>query len=256
MHVVTAAAVVARIEAARRARPGGAIAFDGDGTLWSGDVGDDFLRAFLAKGRVEPPAAAAMRALADKHGILAPASGSGLPAALYEAYIAGSVPEEPTCEMVAYACAGWLEAEVIAFARDVVTRGGMRARLHAETVSLVEWAAREKIEAFVVSASPSVVVREAARDLGFDAAHVLAATVVVTDGVVSAEVLSPIPYGEGKVTRLTEKTGARPLYAAFGDNVFDVPLLRAAEVAVAVRPKARLVERAGDVPGLVELAAL
>jgi phosphatidylglycerophosphatase C len=104
-----------------------------------------------------------------------------------------------------------------------------------------------------VSASPLVVVVEAARALGFDEAHVLAATPVERDGLHCADVLRPIPYGEGKVTRLREKMGDRPLYAAFGDNVFDIPLLRAAEVGIAVRPKPRLLARAGEVSGLLEL---
>jgi phosphatidylglycerophosphatase C len=246
-------AIALRIDAARRARPGGAIAFDGDGTLWSGDVGDDFLHAFIARGRVDPPAAAAMLALARAHGVDAPMDGRALPTALFEAYVAGRVPEEPICEMVAYACAGWTSAEVMALAREVVLAAGLPGRLHAETVALVEWAKGAGVEAFVVSASPVVVVAEAVRALGFDAAHVVAATPVEDAGVLCAEVHRPIPYGEGKVTRLRERMGARPLYAAFGDNVFDVRMLRSAEVAVAVRPKPRLVERAGDVPGLVEL---
>jgi phosphoserine phosphatase len=55
--------------------------------------------------------------------------------------------------------------------------------------------------------------------------------------------------------RLRERIGAgMALYAAFGDNAFDVALLAGAQVSVAVRPKARLRERAGEVPGLVELA--
>jgi len=121
------------------------------------------------------------------------------------------------------------------------------------TTTVVEWAARAGVEAFVVSASPLAVVVEAAGALGFDAAHVVAATALEKDGVECAGVLVPIPYGVGKVQRLTEKIGSRPLYAAFGDNVFDIPLLRAAQLAVAVRPKTRLLARAADVRGLVEL---
>jgi phosphoserine phosphatase len=70
-----------------------------------------------------------------------------------------------------------------------------------------------------------------------------------------AEVLRPIPYGSGKVTRLRERVGLeRPLYAAFGDNAFDVAMLASARVAVAVRPKPRLRRQADAVPGMVELA--
>jgi phosphoserine phosphatase len=72
--------------------------------------------------------------------------------------------------------------------------------------------------------------------------------------VMLPEVDRPIPYGAGKVTRLDERIGpSRILFAAFGDNAFDVALLASARVGVAVRPKPRLRERAHEVPGLVEL---
>jgi phosphatidylglycerophosphatase C len=136
VQTITHEAVVTRLDAARRARPGGAIAFDGDGTLWSGDVGDDLFRAFLAKGRVEPPAAAAIEAFAREHGVSARQGGKGgtqLAAAIYDAYLAGSVPEEPVCEVMTYACAGWPVENVVAFAREVVLGAGLIARLQSET---------------------------------------------------------------------------------------------------------------------------
>ena len=65
----------------------------------------------------------------------------------------------------------------------------------------------------------------------------------------------PIPYGPGKVTRLRELLGPdRVILASFGDNAFDVALLATASLGVAVRPKARLRERANEVEGLIELA--
>jgi phosphoserine phosphatase len=253
MHVETAPAVIGRIAAAVRERPGGAIAFDADGTLWSGDVGDDFFHSVLASGRVEAAARVAMRALAEVHGVRAPEGGAKLGAALFEAYREGRVPEDSFCEMVAYVCAGWTTGEVEVFAAEVVARSRVSERTHAETARIVDWARRERVEAFVVSASPFAVVVQAARPLGFGVENVLAVTPVLADGRVAADVHRPIPYGEGKVTRLAERLGARPLYAAFGDNRFDIPLLRAAEIAVAVRPKRRLLERAAEVPGMVEM---
>jgi phosphoserine phosphatase len=57
------------------------------------------------------------------------------------------------------------------------------------------------------------------------------------------------------VTRLRERIAdGQALYAAFGDNAFDVPMLAASRVPVAVRPKARLRACADAVPGIVELA--
>lgn len=41
--------------------------------------------------------------------------------------------------------------------------------------------------------------------------------------------------------------------ASFGDEVFDVEMLKEAKVAVAIRPKARLRGRASEITGLVEL---
>jgi phosphatidylglycerophosphatase C len=247
--------VIARLERLVARRRGGALAFDADGTLWSGDVGDDFFRGALAEGRIEPPADEAIRSLAVEFGVVAPRGGVPLAAAVYDAYIRGEVPEDRVCEMVAFVCAGWTTEEVASFAGRVARSGKLCDRLHAEVMTVLSWAREEKVEAFVVSASPLAMVVEGARPLGFDAEHIVAVTSIVEGGgVLTAGIDRPIPYNSGKVSRLYERLGSRPLYAAFGDNVFDIPLLRAAEAAVAVRPKPRLVDRAGEVPGLVRLA--
>jgi phosphoserine phosphatase len=69
------------------------------------------------------------------------------------------------------------------------------------------------------------------------------------------DVHRPIPYAGGKVANLRARLGpTRPLYAAFGDNAFDIALLSEAFIPVAVRPKPRLRERAGEVKKLVEIA--
>jgi phosphoserine phosphatase len=107
-----------------------------------------------------------------------------------------------------------------------------------------------------VSASPVAVVLEAATRVGFDGDHVVAAHPLFESDTMIADVERPIPYAAGKVKRLRERIGAgRTLYAAFGDNAFDVALLASARVGVAVRPKPRLRDRAHEVTGLVELAA-
>jgi phosphatidylglycerophosphatase C len=245
--------VIARIEELLARRPGGALAFDADGTLWSGDVGDDFFRGALAERRIEPPAVDAIRSLAGEFGVRAPEGSVALAAAVYEAYLRGEVPEDRICEMVAFVCAGWRAEEVTSFAARVARNGKLSERVHAETIAVLEWARQKKVESFVVSASPLAIVVEGTRSLGFDRDHIVAVTSIEEDGVVSAGVDRPIPYAGGKVTRLLERLGSRPLYAAFGDNIFDIPLLCAAEIPVAVRPKPRLVDRASEVPGLVRL---
>lgn len=254
MRTETPEEIICRIKAARDERDGGALAFDGDGTLWSGDVGDDFFRGFLAQERIETPAAYGMRALARAFGMEDRGSISALAHDLFEAYLAGRVPEERVYEWVTCACAGWARDEVLALARATVEHDALGSRVQRESARVLAWARSAGIEVFVVSASPRVIVEEAARTLGVDEAHVLAATPLYDGRVMRAAVDLPIPYGVGKVTRLRERLGGRPLYAAFGDNAFDIPLLSAALISVAVRPKPRLVERAHEVAGLVELA--
>ncbi len=90
----------------------GAVAFDGDGTLWSGDVGEDFFHATVRRDDYRPEATAALKELARAHGL--PDAGPGVVVAggLYEAYLAGRFPEELVCEMMAWGVAGWTLAEV------------------------------------------------------------------------------------------------------------------------------------------------
>jgi phosphoserine phosphatase len=251
----TADRVWARIDALARERPGGAIATDGDGTLWGGDVGEDLFRAFLDHGRTEPEALDAIRRLARHHSQSDAGGGVDVARRIFRAYADGRFPEETLCELMAWCFAGWTRSEVRDFADDVVNRGGLTARLHGEVHGVLDRARAAGITIVLVSASPIAVVLEAGLRVGFDEAHVVAARPCYRGEVMLAEVERPIPYGAGKVSGLRRCLGdERPLYAAFGDNAFDVQLLASASVAVAVRPKPRLRERAGDLPAMVELS--
>ena len=57
---------------------------------------------------------------------------------------------------------------------------------------------------------------------------------------------APVPYAGEKPSALSRATGGRGILASFGDNVFDIELLRAARLAVAVRPKPGLRARLHD----------
>lgn len=250
----TADSVWARIESLASAHPGGVVAMDADGTLWSGDVGEDLFHAFLLKGRVEAPALEAIRREARDHGLSDAGSGADIARCLYAAYLAGRFPEQRICEVMTWCFAGWRRNEVEAFARDVVDDAALEARLHGEVLHVLEGARRAAVPVVIVSASPIAVVVEAASRVGFREEAVVAARPRFEGPVMLPEVERPIPYADAKVARLREHIGPeRTLYAAFGDNGFDVALLASAKVGVAVRPKPRLRERAREVPGLVEL---
>src|SRR5579862_9281153 len=124
-----------RIEATAGQRPGGLIATDGDGTLWSGDVGEDLFLAFLDHGRVEPAALAVLQRDAREHGLSDAGGGSDVARRIYAAYLAGGYPEERVCELMTWCFAGWTRSEVDAFARDVVERSGLAKRLHDELLT-------------------------------------------------------------------------------------------------------------------------
>jgi phosphatidylglycerophosphatase C len=249
--------VLARIDEERRREPGGALAFDGDGTLWAGDVGEDFFAALLEDGGLSPRAHDALVAEASDAGIDTAGTAVEVAHRIHAAYLAGTFDEERVCEIMTWACAGRRREDVDAFADRVLDAVSFSARLHGEALRIVGWAREAGVALHLVSASPRPIVDAAARRLRFEVANVSSATEVVdAAGVVVPEVHRPIPYGDGKVVRLRERLGARPLYAAFGDNAFDVPMLRESRVPVLIRPKARLLERAAELPGAVVLEQL
>lgn len=246
--------VVASIRAHASREPGGAVAFDGDGTLWSGDVGEDFFGALLESRRFADAVAEPLVHEARAEGIDASGGAAEVARRIHQAYLAGTFPEERVCEIMTWAFAGWPRAEMEALAEQVVASVDLRARLHDEALAVVAWAKEEGIRVCLVSASPRAIVHAAARLVGVDLANVASATEHRSEGdIVLPSVERPIPYGAGKVAALRTMLGDRPLYAAFGDNAFDVPMLREARVPVAIRPKPRLAERASEVPGIVVL---
>jgi HAD superfamily phosphoserine phosphatase-like hydrolase len=237
--------------------PGGAIAFDGDGTLWSGDIGEDFFEALLEEGTVHAVAHEALVVEAEAERIDTSGGAVAVARRIHAGYLAGTFPEERVCEIMTWAFAGWTPHEADAFADRVLARVGLDARLHAEATQVASWARDHDVAVYLVSASPRAVVEQAARRVGIAHANVASATEERNAaGFILPSVVRPIPYGPGKVMHLRAKLGARPLYAAFGDNAFDVPMLREARIPVAIRPKPRLLERASEIANLMVLERL
>lgn len=257
VRTATVSEVIARIDAEAARAPGGAVATDGDGTLWSGDIGEDFFAALLQGDRLLATVHEPLAREAEGAGLATDGSAVEIAHRIHAAYLAGTFPEERVCEIMTWAVAGWRADDVDAFAEEVVRAVGLATRLHGEAVRVVEHARSRGVPVHLVSASPRPIVFAAARLVGIDLDHVTAATEETDrDGTVLPSVHRPIPYGEGKVKRLREKLGDRPLYAAMGDNAFDVALLNASRTPIAIRPKARLVARADEVADLVVLEQL
>lgn len=255
VNLISAEELITKIDDVARSEPGGVLAFDGDGTIWSGDIGDDFFEALVLRDDLHDDARGRLSAQAKEAGLPSEGTAPVLARTLHTAYLDGRYSEERMYETMAWLGAGWAGSRLEEVARTVMEGLVLEKRLHDETVSIIRWARGHGVEVFIVSASPRVIVREGARQVGIDHEHVVAAT-EQRDGEdrVLPRIHAPIPYNDGKVSRLRERIGDRPLYAAFGDNTFDVPMLKEARHAVAVRPKPRLLARVAEVPGIVELA--
>lgn len=238
--------IVAEIRAVCASDPTAVVAFDGDGTLWGGDVGEDLFHHVLEHVEILEPADRAARELARAHGIEPRDSAKATLQAMYQAYRADVFPEPEICELMAWCMAGYSRSRAEAVACAVHAQGEMDGRLRPEMRAVFEALRAANVETFVVSASPALIVEPVARSLGWDPAHVVALETRWNGDTLQPEAIHPITYDAGKVTNLRARIGARAVAAAFGDSGFDVPLLESARIRVAVHPKPALLARAPD----------
>lgn len=239
-----------------RLRPPGpaVLCFDGDGTLWSGDVGEDLFELALERELLREPARAALEREAAAAGLSPGPTPSATARALYDAYLAGRYPERDVYGMMTWCYAGYTHAELVELSRAALTKTGISARLNRELEPILEYARSSALRTIVVSASPRCVVEEAASLWSFPAEDVAASTPRSENGVVAPELLHPVPYAETKCTIGRELTGDAIWLASFGDNVFDLDMLLGSKLGVAVQPKLPLRTRLLDLPGVVLLA--
>lgn len=228
--------------------PSGVVmAFDGDGTLWSGDVGEDLFRAAMRDDFLVDDAMPALLHEAKTHRIAVndAASANAVARVLLAAYLAGHYPERETCAMMAWCYAGHALAEVQALALSALKEQDLASRLHAELSPIIEWSRQHGVRSVLISASPRVVVEPAAEFWGFSPHDIAAATPAIEAGRVQPRLAAPVPYAEGKLSAGRRLFGNARWLAAFGDNVFDIDMLTTAEVGIAVRPKPKLASELG-----------
>ena len=257
MHVVPGVEVIRRIEAELATCSMQAIiATDADGTLWSGDVGEDVFGALLEVRGIREETREALVREAKLAGL--PTSGTvhELAERIQRATSCGGHSEERCYSMVAWAFAGWTLLEANEFARDLAKHRRLEKRIHPEMHEVVRWIQTRGIELWVVSASPVFMVRAVVELLGIEPSRVIGASPGIREGRFVSWLEEPMPFGAGKVLGLAKAAGDCEIVAAFGDELFDLEMLARARVPVAVRPKARLRECAWKVPLLVELERL
>jgi phosphoserine phosphatase len=247
--------LVAELE--RRLHPDrpSALAFDGDGTLWSGDVGEDLFRFAVHHGRLREAARAQIEYEASTRGFNTFADVNRTAEHLFEAYLAHSYPEREMCELMTWCFAGHTLSEMRQLASEALLAASHSKRLHEELAPVLRFAQSRGLRTIVISASPRAIVELAASACGFVPTDVAASTPLVISDVIAPRMASPLPYAAGKCVAGRALLGGIHWLGSFGDNVFDLEMLLEAEVGIAVRPKPALRTRLAEVPGVLLLGA-
>ena len=248
---LTAEQIILELESLTMGTEGGGLAFDGDGTLWSGDVGEEACEHAIEQGAIQEAARAALELEARAFNLETGGSAGAIAKRLIDAFRSGQYPESRACEMMVWCYAGWTESDVREHVRRTLARPASRVAAYRPLVPIIEWARQCGLRCIVISASPKLVVEEAAHSLGFQADDVVAGQAQVSAGRIEPALASPVPYGESKASAGRDLFGPRPWLATFGDNAFDLEMLRAARLPVAVRPKQRLIKLFGKLSDAV-----
>ncbi len=189
-------------------------AFDCDGTLWSGDAGENFFDWEIKNGVVPPEVGRAMRAR-------------------YAEYKSGRVPEDVMCGEMVTMHKGLTEDKVMEAATEFM-ESRFPGHIFPEMANLVQRLHEQKCEIWAVSSSNEWVIRAGMKHFGITADRILAAKVAVENGIVTDRLVR-IPSGPGKPQALRDVAN-KEIDAAFGNSRWDIEMLAMAKHAFAVNP--------------------
>ncbi len=195
-------------------RPGAgqSVVFDADGTLWRGDVGEDFLR-YLPSHRALPAA---------------PAEGA------YARYDRLHLEDPPAAYAYSVTVmAGLLESDVSALAKTFFAER-FAGRIFPYVRPLFSRLRAQQFDIWVCSASPRWVVEAGAATLGIAADHVIAVSCELDSGALTDRIIEPVAAGPGKVAWLKAKNLAPVL--AVGNGDLDLDMLAFAQLGWAIAP--------------------
>lgn len=191
---------------------GQSVVFDADGTLWRGDVGEDFLR-YLPSHRALPAA---------------PREGA------YARYDRLHLEDPPAAYAYAVTVmAGLLDADLTALATTFFAER-FAGRIFPYVRPLMARLRDQQFDIWVCSASPRWVVEPGAAALGIAADHVIAVSCELDAGVLSNRVIAPVAAGPGKVEWLKRKNLTPAL--AIGNGDLDLDMLAFATLGWAIAP--------------------
>src|SRR5690606_30817502 len=138
--------------------PDAVLAFDGDGTLWSGDVGEDTFHAAIDANLLHEEAREPLEREARAWGVPCGRTPSETARQLFDAWVAGVYPERDVCTMMTWCYGGLSVGELTEHTRLALERAALGDRLHRELEGVFELARSLGVRTLVVSASPQISV--------------------------------------------------------------------------------------------------
>ena len=199
-------------------------AFDCDGTLWSGDAGENFFDWEIRTGVVTANLGLRMRAR-------------------YAEYKAGKVSEDDMCGEMVTMHAGMTEDRMMQIASEFMEKL-FKSSVFQEMKKLVLRLRDNGCDVWAVSSSNEWVIRAGIKPFGIADDHILATKAELQDGVVTDRLVR-IPSGPGKPKALREVV-KKNIDAAFGNSRWDAEMLAIATHAFAVNPRPDLEAVARD----------
>jgi HAD superfamily phosphoserine phosphatase-like hydrolase len=194
-------------------------AFDCDGTLWSGDIGERFFDWELRNGDIFPD---------NRRDSLDPSMRDR-----YAAYKRGEVDETAMCGEMVTMHQGIAESIVLKAAGRFFDQFFV-IQIFPEMRELVRRLTDNGCEIWVVSSSNEWVIRAGMKHFGIPENRILAAAVEIDQGVISDRLLR-VPSGNGKPEALREVV-KQEIEATFGNSRWDAEMLAMAKHAFAVNP--------------------
>ena len=199
-------------------------AFDCDGTLWSGDAGENFFSWEMEEKLVSEELGAQM-------------------SARYAEYKRGNVAEDVMCGEMVTMHSGMIEADVQRAATRFFDLYFVE-RIFPEMRNLVRELMAQGCDVWAVSSTNEWVIRAGMRHFGIARDHVLAAAVAI-DKLRITDRLIRIPSGPGKPEAIRKAAKGDP-DAAFGNSRWDTEMLAIARHPFAVNPNPDLEEMARE----------
>lgn len=190
-------------------------AFDCDGTLWSGDLGERFFDWELRQGDVVP--LDLDRPMRDR----------------YAAYKRGEVEETAMCGEMVTMHRGISEERLLSAAARFFDQFFVQ-QIFPEMRELVRRLHETGCDVWAVSSSNEWVIRAGMKHFAIPESHILAAKVELDRGIATDRLIR-VPSGSGKPEALREIL-KKEIDVAFGNSRWDTEMLAMAKHAVAVNP--------------------